>query len=85
MKLLAVPVFELYDNTQRYGPQLAAIPQYLSRYNFEFLDDEGKVVAETPGGSGEYSAEVKTLAGEDTVQNLKAETNGVNGQDATMS
>lgn len=49
MKILAVPLFELYDNTARYGPQLSAIPHLLSRYNFEFVDEEGKVVAVTPG------------------------------------
>lgn len=49
MKLLAVPLFELYDNTARYGPQLSAIPHLLSRYNFEFVDEEGRVVAMTPG------------------------------------
>lgn len=36
MKLLAVPLFELYDNSVRYGSQLAAIPHFLSRYNFVF-------------------------------------------------
>ena len=36
MKLLAIPIFELYDNGGRYGPQLAAIPHLLSRYNFIF-------------------------------------------------
>lgn len=50
MKLLAVPLFELYDNTARYGPQLSAIPHLLSRYNFEFMDEEGNVCAATPGG-----------------------------------
>ncbi|KAJ1567174.1 hypothetical protein HK405_006887, partial [Cladochytrium tenue] len=30
MKLLAVPLFELYDNAQRYGPQLSALPHLLS-------------------------------------------------------
>ena len=50
MKLLAVPLFELYDNTARYGPQLSAIPHLLSRYNFEFVDESGNVVAVTPGG-----------------------------------
>ena len=49
MKLLAVPLFELYDNTARYGPQLSAIPHLLSRYNFEFVDDDGNVSAQTPG------------------------------------
>ena len=50
MKLLAVPLFELYDNTARYGPQLSAIPHLLSRYNFEYVDEDGNVVARTPGG-----------------------------------
>ena len=49
MKLLAVPLFELYDNTARYGPQLSAIPHLLSRYNFEFVDEEGNISAVTPG------------------------------------
>ncbi|KAL9036133.1 MAG: hypothetical protein Q9180_004473, partial [Flavoplaca navasiana] len=50
MKLLAVPLFELYDNTARYGPQLSAIPHLLSRYRFEFVDEDGNVNAMTPGG-----------------------------------
>ena len=50
MKLLAVPLFELYDNTARYGPQLSAIPHLLSRYNFEYVDEDGNVCAATPGG-----------------------------------
>ncbi|GAA95528.1 uncharacterized protein L969DRAFT_85202 [Mixia osmundae IAM 14324] len=33
-KLLAIPLFELYDNSVRYGPQLSAIAHFLSRYNF---------------------------------------------------
>ena len=68
MKLLAVPLFELYDNTARYGPQLSAIPHLLSRYNFEFVDEEGNVVAATPGGpqvNGEgKKPQTKVLAGE---------------------
>ena len=50
MKILAVPLFELYDNTARYGPQLSAIPHLLSQYNFEFVDEKGEVTAVTPGG-----------------------------------
>lgn len=72
MKLLAVPLFELYDNTARYGPQLSAIPHLLSRYRFEFVDEEGNAVAMTPGEEpsirGENGEEVKTkilLSGED--------------------
>jgi cleavage and polyadenylation specificity factor subunit 5 len=63
MKLLAVPLFELYDNTARYGPQLSAIPHLLSRYNFEFVDENDNVVAVTPG-SGAEQPRVKILAGE---------------------
>lgn len=40
MKLLAIPLFELYDNSVRYGPQLAAIPHLLSRYNFIYVSDK---------------------------------------------
>jgi cleavage and polyadenylation specificity factor subunit 5 len=70
MKLLAVPLFELYDNVQRYGPQLSAIPHLLSRYNFEFVDEEGNVVAITPGGGPlGGTAPVRVLAGEDTEMN----------------
>lgn len=63
MKLLAVPLFELYDNTQRYGPQLSAIPHLLSRYNFEFVNESGEVVAATPGSVPEGVPRTKVLAG----------------------
>ena len=65
MKLLAVPLFELYDNTARYGPQLSAIPHLLSRYNFEFVDEQGQVVAVTPGGGPDdgYVPKTRVLAG----------------------
>ncbi len=67
MKLLAVPLFELYDNTARYGPQLSAIPHLLSRYNFEFIDENGQVVAVTPGGGPHdgYVPKTMVLAGGD--------------------
>lgn len=55
MKLLAVPLFELYDNVARYGQQLSTIPHMLSRYNFEFVDEHDNVIAVTPGG-GPYTA-----------------------------
>ncbi len=68
MKLLAVPLFELYENTGRYGPQLSAIPHLLSRYNFEFVDDAGNVTAVTPGAASPdgYVPKTKVLAGDDT-------------------
>ena len=84
MKLLAVPLFELYDNTARYGPQLSAIPHLLSRYNFEFVDEEGNVVAHTPGGEERPKA-IKVLAGgpadenPDQTMNGEIKEEGVNG------
>lgn len=63
MKLLAVPLFELYDNTARYGPQLSAIPHLLSRYNFEFVDEDGNVSAQTPGSELPSHSGTKVLAG----------------------
>lgn len=73
MKLLAVPLFELYDNTARYGPQLSAIPHLLSRYNFEFVDENGKVIATTPG-SIPTNPSTKVLTG----------ANGENGDPESM-
>ena len=108
MKLLAVPLFELYDNTARYGPQLSvpsprpcpfspppgpwplsplprplsspsvpcvtplfprlslqqAIPHLLSRYNFEFLDEEDNVICRTPA---------KDVDAPHAIPNVKAE------------
>lgn len=75
MKLLAVPLFELYDNTQRYGPQLSAIPHYLSRFRWEFVDEEGLVTAWTPGGKVDERVKTKVLAGGEA---------GPNGEEVKM-
>jgi cleavage and polyadenylation specificity factor subunit 5 len=84
MKLLAVPLFELYDNTARYGPQLSAIPHLLSRYNFEFVDENGNVAAVTPGGGPLDGANLQTkvLAGGEDV---KMEQNGDASSENTVS
>jgi len=37
LKLLAVPLFELYENAQRYGPIISALPQILGRVNFVYM------------------------------------------------
>lgn len=37
LKLLAVPLFELYDNASRYGPIISTIPLALSRFDFRHL------------------------------------------------
>ncbi|XP_015967477.1 pre-mRNA cleavage factor Im 25 kDa subunit 2-like [Arachis duranensis] len=34
LKLLAVPMFELYDNAQRYGLVISSIPEQISRFEF---------------------------------------------------
>ncbi|KZT60526.1 cleavage and polyadenylation specificity factor subunit 5 [Calocera cornea HHB12733] len=34
MKMIGVPLFELYGNATRYGPQIAMVPQMLSAYDF---------------------------------------------------
>lgn len=36
-KLVAAPLFELYDNSQGYGPVIASLPQALSRLNFLYM------------------------------------------------
>jgi len=36
-KLLAVPLFELYDNAARYGPVIASLPHLISRYDFAYV------------------------------------------------
>ncbi len=79
MKLIAVPLFELFDNSGRYGPQLSAIPHYLSRYRWEFVDEEGEVVAWTPGGEVDERVKTKILAGGEEVKKEVDGTNGMNG------
>lgn len=37
-RLVAVPLFEIYDHTQRYGPIISALPQLLSRFNLIMVD-----------------------------------------------
>uniref|UniRef100_A0A7N0REA4 Pre-mRNA cleavage factor Im 25 kDa subunit n=1 Tax=Kalanchoe fedtschenkoi TaxID=63787 RepID=A0A7N0REA4_KALFE len=39
LKLLAVPLFELYDNVQRYGPVISTIPKQLSRFQFNVINN----------------------------------------------
>ena len=36
-KLVAAPLFELYDNAQGYGPIISSLPQALSRFNFIYM------------------------------------------------
>jgi len=36
-KLVAATLFELYDNSQGYGPIIASLPQALNRFNFLYM------------------------------------------------
>ncbi|KAL6769608.1 hypothetical protein ACKKBG_A31685 [Auxenochlorella protothecoides x Auxenochlorella symbiontica] len=47
-KLLAVPLFEIYDHMSRYGPLISAVPQLLSRYALRLIRPDGGVAA-APG------------------------------------
>ena len=76
MKLLAVPLFELYDNTGRYGPQLSAIPHLLSRYNFEFVDEAGNVTSRTPGLDVPMDTKILATGGEDANGQANGQANG---------
>eukprot|EP00252_Welwitschia_mirabilis_P015849 TRINITY_DN35231_c0_g1_i1.p1 TRINITY_DN35231_c0_g1~~TRINITY_DN35231_c0_g1_i1.p1 ORF type:complete len:200 (+),score=45.78 TRINITY_DN35231_c0_g1_i1:148-747(+) len=35
MKPIIVPLFELFDNVERYGPEISSIPQQLSKFTFD--------------------------------------------------
>lgn len=39
-RLVAVPLFEIYDHAQRYGPIISALPQLLSRFNLIMVDQD---------------------------------------------
>jgi cleavage and polyadenylation specificity factor subunit 5 len=69
MKLLAVPLFELYDNSARYGPQLSALPHYLSRFRWEMVNEDGEVEVWTPGGQVGGEVKERVLAGEKGLEN----------------
>ena len=36
-KLVAAPLFELYDNSQGYGPIISSLPQALGRFSFIYM------------------------------------------------
>ena len=61
-KLIAVPLFEIYDHIQRYGPVISSIPQLLSRFNV--------VLAAGPGGDAAAAVlqEAKTEEEEEEVK-----------------
>ncbi|EGG23547.1 NUDIX hydrolase family protein [Cavenderia fasciculata] len=42
LKLIAVPLFELYNNQQRYGSVISSIPQLISKYRYVYLSLDEK-------------------------------------------
>jgi cleavage and polyadenylation specificity factor subunit 5 len=42
LKLIAVPLFELYDKVDKYGPLIAGLPSMLSRFQFVKAKEESK-------------------------------------------
>jgi len=57
MRLIAVPLFEIYDHAQRYGPIIASVPQLLSRYQLVLSSGDAgggeEKTEEERGGRGE--------------------------------
>lgn len=46
-RVVAVPLFDLYDNGATYGPINSSLPQVLSRFDFKFFEEK-EVVVEKP-------------------------------------
>lgn len=40
LKLVAVPLFELYDNIPRYGPVIASLPHMISRFRLNAMSTQ---------------------------------------------
>lgn len=47
LKLLAVPLFEIYDNVVRYGPVISALPHVLSRFRLNMVHEPAPQAATT--------------------------------------
>ncbi|KAI5476823.1 cleavage and polyadenylation specific factor 5 [Pseudohyphozyma bogoriensis] len=67
MKLVAVPLFELYDNAVRYGPLLSAVPHLLSKYEFIYRDGVRFLVhkANLASGSTVFASMFASTTGEE--------------------
>lgn len=37
-RLIALPLMEMYDNQQKYGPIISSIPHLVSRYDYDFIN-----------------------------------------------
>jgi len=66
-KLLAVPLFELYNNSATFGQSIASIPHLVSRFTFTIIDsakaepapsDASKAASQSEGATKESSSSV---------------------------
>lgn len=62
-RLVAVPLFEIYDHMQRYGPVISAIPQLLSRFNIV----KAQGVTAATGADGMVKSEEQPVAADTTL------------------
>lgn len=56
-KLIAVPLFEVYDHLTRYGPVISAIPQLVSRFNMILAGAGGVLVKQQDQGDHQPQAQ----------------------------
>jgi cleavage and polyadenylation specificity factor subunit 5 len=47
-KLVAVPLFDLYDNPAKYGPLISALPSMLSRFKLTLVGSQQTVNTQAP-------------------------------------
>ncbi len=81
LQLLAVPLFELFDNAHRYGPVIASLPQLLARVKFVYCDHNAQPLA-TPHITALQLTNIETYAAiqrRKEMKKIKAESNGQNG------
>lgn len=67
-RLVAVPLFEIYDHMQRYGPVISAIPQLLSRFNI--IKAQGATTAAAGAEGGAVPKEEPTAVENNTTLSL---------------
>ena len=60
-KLVAAPVFELYDNAPGYGPVIAALPSILSRCAASIRDSRQCSLADSTTNSNEATEEEQRI------------------------
>ena len=87
LKLLAVPLFELYDNAHRYGPVIASLPQLLARVKFVFCDHNAQPLSNPHIAAYQltnieiYSNKLKKMKEENGNESSSKDKDNKNGMD----